>query len=301
MKKYLNLFLVVLISFSLYNCAKDELKLPPAISLKIGTQYTKNNAVVMVGHELRFGIQARGSSANITNFTIKKLLDNGKVITVMDTGLNSMSLDIDKIFYQNIEEKATWQFTVMDRNRMSSQTSLIIYKDSNSKFGGIFEYPSIKMGYQNNTVYGHFLDPNTGLVYSNDSATNHQDKIDILTYYVEDGTPSPVISSPGEMDNSSVEAQTFYPFIENWKRNYTKMDISVDNNPISASTFDNAHNDSLLIVSYHDVWGKKKFKWAITGTVIPFLTKAGKKGLIKVINAESTDNGTIEFAIKIQQ
>ena len=31
------------------------------------------------------------------------------------------------------------------------------------------------------------------------------------------------------------------------------------------------------------------------------MTKAGKKGLIKVINAETTENGTIEFSLKIQQ
>lgn len=302
MTKYLNLLLVLFIAFSFSNCQKDEQKLPPAISFKIGDQFTKNNAVIMVGHELRFGIQARGSSANITNFTIKKVLENGNVITVMDTGLNSISLDIDKIFYQNVEDKATWEFTVMDRNRMSAQISMVIYKDSNSKFGGIYFFSSIKLGYQNNTMFGHFLDATTGVVYSNDSASSHPDKIDILTYYIEDGTPSPIFSSPGEIDNNSVEAGIYYPFIKNWnQRRYTKWDISVDDTPISATTFDNAHNDSLMIVAYHEVWGKKKFKWAINGMVIPFLTKSGKKGLVKVINAETSDNGTIEFAIKIQQ
>jgi hypothetical protein len=302
MKKYQHLIFIFLIAFSFNSCTQDEQKLPPAISFKIGDQYTKNNAVVMVGHELRFGIQARGTSSNITNFTIKKVLDNNTVITVMDTGLNSISLDVDEIFYQNVEEKVTWQFTVMDRNRMSAQISLVVYKDSNSKFGGIYYYPSIKIGYQNNTLYNHFFNPISGISYSNDSATAHQDQIDMLCYYVDDGTPSPVFSSPGEIDNGSVEAEIFYPFIKNWSiRKYTKWDISVDDAPILGSTFDNAHNDSLLIVAYHDVWGKKKFKWATTGKVIPFLTKGGKKGLVKVINAETNESGSIEFAIKIQQ
>jgi hypothetical protein len=302
MKKYQLFIFICLIAFSINSCTKDEQKLPPALSFKIGDQYTKNNAVVMVGHELRFGIQARGTSANITNFTIKKILENGTVITAMDTGLNSITLDIDKLFYQNVEEKVTWQFSVMDRNRMTAKITLVVFKDSNSKFGGIYYYPSIKIGYQNNTLFNHFFNPSTGLTYSNDSGTLHQDQIDMLCYFVVDGTPSPVFSSPGEIDNSSVEAGIYYPFIKDWsQRRYTKWDISVDDTPISPSTFDNAHNDSLLIVAYHDVWGKKKFKWATNGIVIPFLTKAGKKGLVKVINAESTDNGTIEFAIKIQQ
>ena len=302
MKKYLPLFFILLFALSFNSCKKEEPSLPPVISFKIGDQFTKNNAVVMVGHPLRFGIQAHGNSANITNFTIKKRLENNTIITVMDTGLNSVTLDIDKIIYQNVEEKVTWLFSVMDRNRRSAQISLVIYKDSNSKFGGIYDYPSIKMGYQNNTLFGHFLDPSTGEVYFSDSATKHQDKINMLCYYIVDGTPSPVFSSAGEMDNSSVEAKMYYPCIINWTtRNYTLWDISVDNSPISATAFDNAHNDSLIIIGYHEVWGKKKFKWATSGKVIPFMTKAGKKGLIKVINAETTENGTIEFSLKIQQ
>jgi hypothetical protein len=128
-------------------------------------------------------------------------------------------------------------------------------------------------------------------------------QIDILTYFiVSEGTPSPVLSSPGEMDNASTEAQAYYPYIAGWSpRNYTLWDISVDSSPISAEAFDAAQNDSLLIVSYHDVWGKKKFKWATTGRIIPFLTGSGKKGLLKVVNADEFDSGTIEVAVKIQQ
>ena len=283
-------------------CKKDENNLPPVITFKTGSQFTSNNSVVMVGHSLHFGIQARGNGVNITNFTIKKILGNNTVITVMDTGMNAMNLDIDKIFYQNVEPVVTWTFTVMDRNRMTSQLSLKVYKDSNSAFGGIYYLPDVKMGYQLNTQFGHFLDISTGKTYFEDSAAMFPDKIDILTYYIVDGTPSPVFSSPGEMDNYSTEAMTYYPSIPHWAtRKYTLWDISVDNTPVSAAAFDNAHNDSLLIVGYHEVWGKKKFKWATTGRVIPFITAAGKKGMIKVINAELSESGTIEFALKIQQ
>ena len=72
-------------------------------------------------------------------------------------------------------------------------------------------------------------------------------------------------------------------------------------NPVSSADFDRAHNDSLLIVSYHEVWGKKKFKWAVKGTIIPFLTKSGKKGLIKVVHADEKEDGFMEFELKIQQ
>lgn len=302
MKKVLFSVLIIPAIFIMLSACKKEEHYPPSINLKIGSEYTADQSVMMVGHRLTFGIQARGNGANITNFTIKKVLDDQTVITMMDTGMNAVNLDLNKIFYQNVEPRATWVFTVMDRNRLSSQVSLVIYKDSNSTFGGIYEFPRITMGYQMNTTFGHFLSLPSGKVYFADSAAMFQNTIDVLTYFIMDGTPSPVLSSPGEMDNYGTEAKEFYPEIIGWtSRNYTLWDISVDDNPVPVSAYDDAHNDSLLIVSYHDVWGKKKFKWATSGRVIPFLTGSGKFGLIKVIEADVADTGKIVFSLKIQQ
>ena len=284
------------------SCNKDEEKSPPAISFKMGSKYTFDGEVVMVGSPLVFGIQATAKDANITNFTIKKILPDGSISVVMDTALNAPSIDVDKIFYQSIEEQVNWIFTVMDKNRLSASISLTVYKDPNSEFGNIYYYPSITMGYQYNTEYGHFLNPFTGKVYFEDSATILQDQMHFLVYYIVDqDLPSPVFSSPGEMDNFSEEALLFYPYINNWQtRKFTHWDISVDDVPISTEAFDQAENDSLLIVSYQEVWGKKKFKWATNGRVIPFKTANGKFGMVKVINAEHAESGKIEFAIKIQ-
>ena len=304
MKKIITILLVAIL---IYACKKEEKIQPPTISFKSGDSYTKNGAIVQVGRKLYFGIQASSTKENITNFTIKKVLNNGSVITVLDSGLNASSLDVNKLLYQNVEDTVTWTFTVMDRARLSAHITMVIYKDPNSLFGGIFYYSSIKMGYQDNTNFGHFLDPSTGKVYFSDTATLNQSGIDILCYhYITSGSPSPILSSPGEMDNSSIDAQTYYPDIVNWTaRQYTKWDISIDNGsytPLTTTDFDNAQNDSLLIVAYHDVWGKKKFKFATAGKIIPFLTAKGKKGLIKIITADNTDGtGMMEFALKIQQ
>ena len=281
----------------------DEPNKPPAINFKSGAGYTADGSIVEVGGELFFGIQARASVANLTNFTIKKHTPDGEIITMMDTGMNCEVMDIEKIFYQSIEDTAEWVFSVMDKNRLSSSLQMTIYKDPESAYGGIYHYTGIKMGYQDNEEYGHFLDPFSGKVYFADSATMFQDNIHFLVYYiVDEDLPSPVFSSAGEMDNYSTEAQNFYPEIENWEtRNFTLWDISVDDYPVSSETFDNAHNDSLLIVSYHEVWGKKKFKWATNGRVIPFRTTNGKFGMVKVVNADHTGSGTIEFDLKIQR
>ncbi len=305
MNKRLNMALAFLIISGIVmmnSCKKDEEHLPPSISLKIGEAYTQDGAVVKVGRSLLFGIQARANGGNLTNLTISKHLPGGEIIPVMDTGMNTEYLDINKTFYQNIEDTALWVFSIMDRNRLSAQAAINVYKDPQSDWGGIIHHPSIVMGYQENTEYGHFLDPFTGKVYFEDSAIMFQQTMEMLVYYiVDENLPSPVLSSPGEMDNFSTEAKTFYPSIIDWQtRRYTLWDISVDEDPVSAEAFENAHNDSLLIVSYDELWGKKKFKWATGGRVIPFQTQAGKRGLIRVLDAEHAADGKIELEVKVQ-
>jgi len=300
---------LLFILISIASCKKEEkTKLPPSITIKSGVQYTPDGAVVGIGKRLSFGIHAESAGEYITNFTIKKVLENGAIIPVMDTAVYTKLIDIDKLLYQNVENKVVWLFSVMNKNRLTANVTLTVYKDPNSKFGGIFYYPSIKLGYQSNTTYGHFLNAVSGTVYSLDSANKNPKDVDIFIYqYVDgDGVTTPAISSPGEMDKASTYPQTFYPNIANWTvRNYTKWDISIDNGnnaPLTAADFKNAQNDSLLIVSYHDIWGKKKFKYITAGKIIPFMTNAGKIGLIKVLRADNTDGaGMIEFEMKIQQ
>ncbi|PLX08873.1 MAG: hypothetical protein C0594_05945 [Marinilabiliales bacterium] len=283
-------------------CEKTEESTVPEIWFKTGEVYAQNDDTVEVGYPLNFGVQARSTESMITNFVIKKVFADGSYKVAMDTGLYAMTLNIDKTFYQGVEDVVEWTFSVMCKNRLSAHAHMKINKDPNSQFGGVVFYPSITMGYQQNIEFGQFLDLNEGKVYFEDSAEINQSAIELLSYYIEeDDLPSPVFSSAGEYDNYSTEASGFYPSIQNWStRNYTLWDISVDNDPVSVNDFDNCHNDSLLIVSYHDVWGKKKFKWATEGRVIPFQRANGKKGLLKVIRADETETGSIEFAIKMQ-
>jgi hypothetical protein len=284
-------------------CKEDIQEQPPWISFKKGDKYSKSGDTIAVGHPLLFGIQARSDDSYLTNFTIRKKMKDGSQEVVMDTALYSKYLDIDKIFYQNIEPEVDWVFTVMDRNRMFATIQMRIFKDVHSVYGGIYYFPSIKLGFQKNTLYGHFLNPSSGLTYLSDSVHLYQNDIDILCYFKNDEVPpGPVLSSPGEMDNYSTDAQTFYPTIEQWNtRKYTLWDISIDNTPLSLADFESAHNDSLLIVSYNPVWGKKKYKWASAGKIIPFQTATGKHGLVRVLYSDNSDQGMMEIAVKIQR
>jgi hypothetical protein len=163
--------IALLIIFTLTGCnEKDELR-PPVIHFKTSGAYTTTGDTIAIGHRMIFGIQARSDESVLTNFTVKKKLADGTQITMMDTALYSDYLDIDKSFFQNVEPEATWLFTVMDRNRMTAQISLVIYKDPDSQFGGIHHIQGIKLGYQNNSEFGSFLIPATGEVLKTDSAT----------------------------------------------------------------------------------------------------------------------------------
>jgi hypothetical protein len=293
------LFAMLVLLFMSPGCKEDKNPAPPSILLLTGSDYTQEGSIIAVGGKLRFGIQASGSDANITNFVVKKIMPDGSSKVVLDSGLNSPSFMVNETFYQSVENEARWTFQVMDRNRQFATVAMTIFKDPASTWGGIYDYPSIVLGYQGNTQHGHYLSASTGQVWFADTAALNQQLVDIVTYFYVDGDPSPTFSSPGETGGGITE---YYPEIGQWTtKNYTKWDISVDTDPVPVTAFDACHNDSLLIVSYDDVWGKRKFKWATAGRVIPFLTASGKKGLVKVLSADADAAGTITIAMKIQQ
>lgn len=284
------------------SCEKDNSRKPPVIELVSIENSTLNGDIIEIGKPLVFKIKAEGFDANITNFTIK-ILSKGEYRTVLDSGLNARNFEVTETFYQGVEDTAKWIFSVMDKNRLEAFTELTVYKDPNSTFGGIFHYPSIIVGMDQNTESGHFFSPSTGNVWMQDTAQLNQPLVDVLVYFKmsEDNgvlKPSPTFSSPGETENGAFE---FYPYLADWEMlNFTKYDIRAENG-VTNQAFDDAHNDSLLIVSYDDVWGKRKYKWAYTGTIIPFMTAGGKKGIIRVTHADTVATGIIEFEMKIQQ
>jgi hypothetical protein len=299
MKTYLCILTLTLL-LVLPGCKKESNPLPPTLELASGTGYTPDGAVIPVGAPVRFGISAAGSGVNITNLVVKKIMPDGSVRVVLDSGLNSPSFTLNRTFYQNVEDTAQWTIQVMDKNRQFATKAMTLYKDPNSSWGGIFEFSGIIMGYQSCTTFGHFLNPMTGQVWFSDTASLNQSSVQIIPYYfLDENIPSPTFSSAGEQGGGITD---YYPEISSWTtKNYTKWDISVDTDPVPPQSFESCHNDSLLIVSYDEVWGKRKFKWADAGDIIPFLTATGKKGLIRVISADHDPAGTIVFDMKIQQ
>jgi hypothetical protein len=295
----------IMIAFVQTGCKPEEEAEPPVINLIIEDDCTNDGDTVEIGHALRFKISASGTDANITNFLIEKHYGDTKK-TVVDSGLNSAGFTVNQVFYQGVEDEVDWTFTVMDRNRKSASVSLKVYKDPTSQYGGIIEFENISIGFQDNENVGHFFLPDLNQVYFEDSASLYQELVDVLCYfnYREDysqNLPSPTFSSPGEELNASGEMyDEYYPIIKTWEtRNYTKYDIRAENG-VTDELFNSAHNDSLLIVSYDNVWGKKKYKWAYEGTYIPFQTASGRIGIIHVNHTDTVPDGQMNFSMKIQ-
>ncbi len=280
----------------LFSCSKEDStdKIPAISFIQNDTTLTKDGAVVGEGMPMKFGIHMLGGGAKITNLVIE-VRSSEDTVTMLDLGFYKDELDTVITFYKNNFENETWSFRIMNVDRKTASITLNIKKDSVTHYGNIINLPSVTMGYQGNSTYGHFLKMDDGTVYSTPDATANQSKVDLLIYYFTDGTgPSPTFSSPGDQD-----APNYYPEINSWPtKNYTKYDYVTK---ITEAQFDAADNDSLLIKAYNEYWGRRKYKYAVAGTIFPFKTISGKIGLIKVLQADTQANGKITFAIKVQK
>lgn len=90
----------------LTGCKKDEDPQPPSVTLKTGSEYTPDGAIVAVGGPITLGITASASGDNITNLVIKKVMPDGSVKVVLDSGMNSTGFTLNKTFYQSVEDEA---------------------------------------------------------------------------------------------------------------------------------------------------------------------------------------------------
>jgi len=288
--------LITAVALALFtSCSKEEStdKIPMITFMHNDTTLTTDGAIVGEGMPMKFGIRMLGGGAKITNLVIEVRSDTD-TITMLDYGFYKDELDTVLTFYKGSFESELWYFRIMNADRRIAFSSMNIEKDSITHYGNILIFPSITMGYQGNTSLGHFLNLNDGNVYSTPDATANQESVDLLVYYFTDGTgPSPTFSSPGDLD-----APSYYSEINSWQhKNYTKYDYVTK---ITPAEFDAASNDSLLIRTYNEFWGRRKYKYALAGTVFPFKTISGKFGLVKVLQADTQATGKITFAVKVQ-
>jgi hypothetical protein len=283
------------------SCTKKQAE-PPTLSLLNEAGFTASDNIVPVGFPVKFEIMGSGKDAPITNLVITMSNENGTDIA-LDSGLYTNDLKFVRHISYGSSDYEKWTFTIMDKNRNKSTLSITLKKDPNSVFGQIDYFPSIKLGCQQNKVLGSFLEAQSGQVYLENSTELIQKNISIILYYASLSIPPSdfTFSSPGE-----TEVATYYPNIASWDIPRTEVRYKYDSLTISSRQFDNAYNDSLIISNYTSATtGKRKFKSARAGYVIPFQITSGpisgKRGLLKVISVNGKENGYVEFALKIQK
>jgi len=282
------------------SCTKDDSVSKTFLLLKSGTAYTADGADIPQGGTIRIGVLASGAGAPLTYIRIDRIEGNDTVVQY-DRGIycGQEGLDLDLTFSKSSAEAETWLVTVMNADRVTASQSLTIYKAEGTAYGPISYYPSVTVGFQNNQNRDQFLDLDGGLTYNQSTVAGHEAEIDFLGYfYITSGKPSPSFTCPGY-----TATVAYYPILLNWTaKNATLYDYySVDNNLITTSEFDAAVNDSLLVSAYQGAKVSGNCKYCYAGKVVPFKTQAGKYGLIKVIRADESAEGSVEMAIKIQK
>ena len=299
--KIYKLFFILIFLFNISACTEDDLtETNPFVLLKTGSEFTQSGAYIPVGGQIKFGISAVGDGAAITNLTIQRITDKG-TITELDKGMyvKKGGLDTTVIFIKGSSIQEIWKFSIMNDHRDTASVSTIINKGEGSAYGEIDYFPSLTIGYQNNTNAPYFADLNTGNAYNNSTIVGNEADIDLVSYYyLSSGKSSPTLSCP-----SYETARSFYPVMSDWSvQNSLLYDYyTTDNNLVSIEEFNAAQNDSLAVNAYTPNSASGTCKFCYTGKIIPFKTDLGKYGLIKVIRADEVDTGSIEIAIKIQK
>jgi hypothetical protein len=283
------------------SCTKKPAE-PPTLSLLNEPGFTASDITVPVGFPVKFGIMGSGKDAPITNLVITMSNENGTFIA-LDSGLYTNDLKFVRHISYGASDHEKWTFTIMDKNRNKSTLSLTLKKDPNSVFGQIDYFPSIKLGCQQNQDLGSFLEAQSGNAYFANSPEIIQKNINIILYYASLSSPPTdfTFSSPGE-----TEVTAYYPNIASWDIPRPEVRYKYDSLTVTPRQFDDAYNDSLIISNYTSATaGKRKFKSARPGYVIPFQITSGpvsgKRGLLKVISVNGKENGFVEFALKIQK
>lgn len=297
MKKTVFLILVV-ITFC-YCKDSSEVITSPQIDFLAG-EYTLDGDIVPLGGKLSFGVKVISTDLPITNIRVQRIAD-GITIVEVDRGMyfTEGELDYKLTAVKSSAEVEEWVFMVMNSSRDSAKTSLTIHLGEGADWGSIKHFSSLKIGMQNNTEYPYFLDLNTGNLFTNQTVSGNEAAIDLLGFvYFTGGVMSPTLSCP---QYSTVPG--YYPTVANWNiRNSTLYDYnSVDNNLVDPLEFENAFNDSLLVVSYRPANTSGNCKFCFTGKIIPFKTQGGKYGLIRVIHADVIPEGYMELEVKIQE
>jgi len=292
-KKIALVFFTIFVICFLSSCRKTE-SVPPTIYLETTTGFLFKDTVLAAGTNFGVRLIAEMGDANITNIVIKNT-HLGETISYFDTGVNNEKTIISKILTKNVYESETWTFIAIDKNGKNASVSFTVKIDTASGYQDILIFDGLVLGAQNCPAAGSFMSVNSGNIWFQADAFNVQDSVELLYYYDPAGDNN-TIASPGANIDASIYSGATSPIYWNI-RNETRFFKTA----YTTTDFNSIHNDSLLLVAYDEINGKRKAKNLVAGDVYSFKTTHAKFGMFAVENVSGANSGTIQFSLRIQQ
>ncbi|MFZ4771477.1 MAG: hypothetical protein ACOYLO_14940 [Ferruginibacter sp.] len=293
MKKLISILslVIILASFFVAGCSKNEDPIPPTITFKQDAGYVSANTTANYGDTLNFGITAKSNGTdNLAKFQI---FANGQ--QMLDSTINTTTFALDVTTVKAILDKEVWKFVTTDIAGNSKTDSIVI----TGTFGEILTYSSKTLGAQSNTTEKGFISysNSTATQYTQDEAFNHQADIDMFCFYENTATSVNMmtLAAPGSNIKGIFTGATSVEL-------YTVKNITFYvKTTLTAAQFDAVANDAVIRASFDPTKQFKKAKLLTAGDVYSFKLQSGKYGLLKVIAVAGAEAGTLQIAVKIQK
>lgn len=156
-----------------------------------------------------------------------------------------------------------------------------------------------KLGAQTNASFGGFLSISEKKVYTQELASQNQDKIDILCFYEEAGGNNIALAAPGTGISGIFTGETAPT---NWEtKNQTYFTLPATE--LTVDQFNQLKDGDAVIEGYFNATitsGNRKAKDMKVNDIWAFKTAANKFGVLKVINVEQGASGFVEFEYKVK-
>ncbi|HPD95751.1 MAG: hypothetical protein H6537_02930 [Bacteroidales bacterium] len=161
----------------------------------------------------------------------------------------------------------------------------------------------VTLGAQSNTSIGSFYSISENKVYTQETAYNNQENIDLLCFYEFDDTHQnyTTIASPGSKITGIFTDETAP---DNWTTKNLTTFCQVSAESLTVDQFDQIKQDDAVIETYYDsVSFYKKAKVLKVDDIYAFKTQDGTYGLFKVLAVSDPEGetGWIKIELKLKK
>jgi hypothetical protein len=291
--KHLRLFFIAAMVAALgifTGCEEEGEEEAPILSF-FGGEYIDEDVTVEAGSTLRWHWQAQKGDNNLEKFEVLK--DASYVQGFPNEDIDKDSYEDSLVIDAPMREGTYgYDFVVTDKAGNSEEKEFIVTVEKSAN--PIQSFTAILMGAQYNPDYESALDAYNNKVYfiSGDEDKNNAADIDILYYYGSANSASLVAPDDETVTGGSGD----FSWTSDWgTQNDTRFKVS----DVTVSEFDDMGDDeTIATLSGMD---QSKLTQLSADDILAFQTADDKKGLVKVVDITTGDDGMIKIDVKIQE